>query len=99
MDHFAVVDSWREGEDGNKLILSPAYPWNSSTLNDFDVTLTKGLIDDVEIADVLNKQSPFVIDKQMADADWLEQPVTIVDCQHFFVGEDNTWVLLFNIFS
>ncbi len=99
MDHFAVVDSWREGEDGNKLILSPAYPWNSSTLNDFDVTLTEGLIDDAEIADVLNKQSPFVIDKQMADADWLEQPFTTVDCQHFFVGEDNKWVLLFKIFS
>lgn len=99
MDHFAVVDSWRNGADGNKYILSPAYPWYSSTLNDFDVTLTKELIDDEEIADVLNKQSLFMIDKQMADADWLEQPVTPADCQHFFVGEDNKWVLLFKIFS
>lgn len=99
MDHFAVTDRWHYGADGNKRILRPPYPWYSSTLNDFDVTLTTELIDDIDIADVLDKQSPFVIDKQMADADWVKQPVTTADCQHFFVGEDNKWVLLFKIFS
>ena len=99
MDHFAVTDRWHYGADGNKRILRPPYPWYSSTLNDFDVTLTTELIDDIDIADVLNKQSPFVLDKQMADADWVKQPITTADCQHFFVGEDNKWVLLFKIFS
>ena len=75
MDHFAVTDRWHYGADGNKRILRPPYPWYSSTLNDFDVTLTTELIDDIDIADVLDKQSPFVIDKQMADADWVKQPV------------------------
>ena len=64
-----------------------------------DVTLTTELIDDIDIADVLDKQSPFVMNKQMADADWVKQPVTTADCQHFFVGEDNKWVLLFKIFQ
>lgn len=99
MDRFAVTNRWNSGADGNKQILRPPYPWYSSTLNDFDVTLATGLIDDEEMADVLDKQVPFVIDKQMPDADWLEQPVTTADCQHFFVGEDNKWVLLFEIFS
>lgn len=99
MDYFAITDRWNSWADGNKIILHPPYPWYSSTINDFDVTLTKGLIDDDEIADVLDKQSPFVVDKQMLDADWLDQPVTTADCQHFFVGEDNKWVLLFKIFS
>lgn len=99
MDHFAVVDSWHDGTNGNKRILRPPYPWYSSTLNDFDVTLTTKLIDDAEIDDVLDKQSQFVIDKQMEDHKWLQQPVTTTDCQHFFVGEENKWVLLFGIFS
>lgn len=99
MDHFAVTDKWQYKKDDNRSILHPPYPWYSSKLNDFDVTLTTELIDDAEIADVLHKQSPFVIDKQMADADWVKQSVTTADCQHFFVGEDNKWVLLFNIFS
>lgn len=99
MDRFAVADRWYFGGDGNKRILCPPYPWYTSTLNDFDVTMTKGLIDDEEMDDVLKKQSPFVIDEQMPDADWLEQPVTTADCRHFFVGEDSKWVLLFQIFS
>lgn len=98
MDHFAIIDKWHKEVDGNKRILRPPYPWYSSTLNDFDVTLTTELIDDAEIDDVLDKQSQFVIDKQMEDHEWLEQPVTTTDCQHFFVGEDNKWVLLFGIF-
>lgn len=58
MDRFAVADRWCFGEDDNKRILRPPYPWYSSTLNDFDVTMTTGLIDDDDIADVLDKQSP-----------------------------------------
>lgn len=101
MDNFAVTDRWHCGENGKKRILNPPYPWysSSSLRNNFDVTMTTGLIDDVEIAEVLDKQSPFVIDKQMTDTDWISQEVTIADCQHFFVGDDNKWVLLFNIFS
>lgn len=99
MDRFAVADRWHFGVDGDKRILRPPYPWYSSTLNDFDVTLTTGLIDDDDIVDVLDKQLPFVINKQMTDTDWVEQPVTTADCQHFFVGEDSKWVLLFQIFS
>ncbi len=99
MDHFVITDRWHIETDGNKRILRPPYPWYSSTLNDFDVTMTTKLIDDTDIADVLDKQLPFEIDKQMADADWVEQPVTTANCQHFFVGEDNKWVLLFKIFS
>ena len=99
MDHFAVADRWHNGADGNKRILHPPYPWYSSTQNDFDVTLTTELIDEAEITDVLDKQSPFMVDKQMTDEEWVEQPVTTDDCQHFFVGEDNKWVLLFKIFS
>ena len=99
MDHFAITDRWHYGVGGNKRILCPPYPWYSSIQNDFDVTLTTELIDDAELADVLDKQSPFVLDKQMSDTDWVEQPVTTDDCQHFFVGEDNKWLLLFNIFS
>lgn len=99
MDNFAITDKWHYGADGNKRILHPPYPWDSSIQNDFDVTLTTELIDDAELADVLEKQSPFVIDKQMSDADWVVQPVITDDCKHFFVGEDNEWVLLFKIFS
>lgn len=40
MDHFAVVDRWHNWANGNKRILRSPYPWYSSTLNDFDVTLT-----------------------------------------------------------
>ena len=61
--------------------------------------MTTELIDEAEITDVLDKQSPFMVDKQMTDEEWVEQPVTTDDCQHFFVGEDNKWVLLFKIFS
>ena len=99
MDNFVVTDRWNNGADGIKRILRYPYPWYSSTLNDFDVTMTTELVDNTEIADVLDMQSEFVIDKQMADADWIEQPVTIADCRHFFVGEDNKWILLFKIFS
>lgn len=87
MDHFAITDKWHKEADGNKRILRPPYPWYSSTLNDFDVTLTKELIDDAEIDDVLDKQSQFVIDKQMEDHEWLEQPVTTIDCQHFLLAK------------
>ena len=99
MDNFAITDRWHYGADGNKRILHSPYPWYSSIQNDFDVTLTTELIDDAELADVLDKQSPFAIDKQMSDADWVEQPVTIDDCKHFFMGEDNKWVLLFKILA
>lgn len=99
MDNFAIIDEWHNEADGNKPILRHPYPWYSSTLNDFDVTLTTELIDDAGIADVLDKQPQFVINKQMEDLEWLNQPVTTTDCQHFFVGEDNKWVLLFKIFS
>ena len=99
MDHFAVTD-WRHfGAKDTKPILDPPYPWYSSTLNDFDVTLTTGLIDDVEIDDLLDKQLPFVIDKTMSDYDWVKQPVTTDECQHFFVGENHEWVLLDKLFS
>ena len=74
MDHFAVADRWHNGADGNKRILHPPYPWYSSTQNDFDVTLTTELIDEAEITDVLDKQSPFMVDKQMTDEEWVEQP-------------------------
>lgn len=99
MDHFAVTDWWHFGAKGTKPILDPPYPWYSSTLNDFDITLTTRLIDDVEIDNVLDKQLPFVIDKTMSDHDWVKQPVTKDECQHFFVGEDNEWVLLDKLFS
>ena len=99
MDHFAVTDWWHFGAKGTKPILDPPYPWYSYTLNDFDITLTTGLIDDVEIDNVLDKQLPFVIDKTMSDHDWVKQPVTKDECQHFFVGEDNEWVLLDKLFS
>lgn len=99
MDHFAVTDWWHFGAKGTKPILNPPYPWYSSTLNDFDVTLTTELIDDVEIDNVLDKQLPFVIDKTMSDHDWVKQPVATDECQHFFVGEDNEWVLLDKLFS
>ena len=99
MDHFAVTDWWHFGAKSTKPILDPPYPWYSSTLNDFDVTLTTELIDDGEIDSVLDKQLPFVIDKKMPDYDWVNQPVTIAECQHFFVGEDNKWVLLDKLFS
>ncbi|MDE7115177.1 MAG: trypsin-like peptidase domain-containing protein [Muribaculaceae bacterium] len=99
MDHFAVTDWWHFGAKGTKPILNPPYPWYSSTLNDFDVTLTTELIDDVEIDNVLDKQLPFVIDKTMSDHDWVKQPVTTDECQHFFVGEDNEWILLDKLFS
>lgn len=98
MDNFSVIDRWYYG-NGKKRILNPPYPWYSYTKKDFDVTMTRGVIDDAEIAEVRDKQSPFVIDKQMTDTDWINQAVTIADCQHFFVGDDNRWVLLFNIFS
>lgn len=97
MDHFAVTDWWHFGK--NKTILHPPYPWYSSTLNDFDVTMTTELIDDDGIADVLDKQLPFVIDRKITDADWIKQPVTTTECRHFFVGENNKWVLLDEIFS
>lgn len=99
MDHFVVTDWWHFGAKGTKPILDPPYPWYSSTLNDFDITLTEGLIDDGEIDNVLDKQLPFVIDKTMSDYDWVKQPVTTAECQHFFVGEDNEWVLLDKLFS
>ena len=99
MDHFVVTDWWHFGAKGTKPILDPPYPWYSSTLNDFDITLTGGLIDDGEIDNVLDKQLPFVIDKTMSDYDWVKQPVTTAECQHFFVGEDNEWVLLDKLFS
>lgn len=99
MDHFAVTDWWHFGAKGTKPILDPPYPWYSSTLNDFDITLTTDLIDDDEIDNVLDKQLPFVIDKKMPDYDWVKQPVTTDDCQHFFVGKDNEWVLLDKLFS
>lgn len=99
MDNFAVIDRYYHGGNGKKRILPRPYPWYSSILNDFDVTMTTGVIDDAEIVEVLNKQPPFVVDKQMTDTDWISQAVTIADCQHFFVGDDKKWVLLFNIFS
>ena len=99
MDHFAVTDGWHFGAKGTKPILDPPYPWYSSTLNDFDVTLTTELIDDDEVDNVLDKQLPFVIDKTMSDYDWIKQPVTTADCKHFFVGEANEWVLLDKLFS
>ena len=99
MDHFVVTDWWHFGAKGTKPILDPPYPWYSSTLNDFDITLTGGLIDDGEIDNVLDKQLPFVIDKTMSDYDWVKQSVTTAECQHFFVGEDNEWVLLDKLFS
>lgn len=99
MDHFAVTDWWHFGAKDTKPILDPPYPWYSSTLNDFDITLTTDLIDDVELDNVLDKQLPFVIDKTMSDYDWVKQPVTTAECQHFFVGEDNEWVLLDKLFS
>lgn len=99
MDHFAVADRWQYGKKDKKCILLPPYPWYSSTLNDFDVTMTTEVIDDTDLADVLDKQTSFVVDEQMPDIEWVMQPVTTADCQHFFVGEDNKWVLLFKIFS
>ena len=99
MDHFVVTDWWHFGAKGTKPILDPPYPWYSSTLNDFDITLTTELIDDGEIDNILDKQLPFVIDKTMSDYDWVKQPVTTAECQHFFVGENHEWVLLDKLFS
>lgn len=99
MDHFAVTDWWHFGAKDTKPILDPPYPWYSSTLNDFDITLTTDLIDDVELDNILDKQLPFVIDKTMSDYDWVKQQVTAAECQHFFVGEENEWVLLDKLFS
>ena len=99
MDHFEVTDWWRTVIDGDKRLLRPPYPWYSSTRNDFDVTMTTELIDNTEIVDILDKQSSFEIDKQIPDVEWIEQPVTTADCKHFFLGEDDKWVLLYKIFS
>ncbi len=96
MDHFAVLDRWHHGSIGNTYILNPPFPWYGSTINDFDVTLPaeNELIDDDDLADILDKQMPFIIDKSMTDRDWVEQPVTTAECKHFFVGENNKWILL-----
>lgn len=101
MDHFAVLDRWHHGSIGNTHILNPPFPWYGSTINDFDVTLPaeNELIDDDDLADILDKQMPFIIDKSMTDRDWVEQPVTTAECKHFFVGENNKWILLSKTFS